>query len=96
MGPGHRSEVKQVLKCVAVQKCRDLIRILLLLTGISDLRLEREHQEKLILGVQHVVWIPVLPFSKQFVSRIGAYYEMSIPGLQNSLGPFSKETQVTV
>lgn len=36
MEPGHLFEVKQVLKCLAVQKCRDLIRILLRLTGISD------------------------------------------------------------
>lgn len=32
----HIAEVKQVLKCLAVQKCSDLIRILLHLTGISD------------------------------------------------------------
>lgn len=34
----HIAEVKQVLKCLAVQKCSDLIRVLLHLTGISDLQ----------------------------------------------------------
>lgn len=38
MGPRHISGVKQVLKCLAVQKCSDLIKILLRLTGISDFR----------------------------------------------------------
>lgn len=94
MEPRHISEVKQVLKCLAVQKCSDLIRILLRLTSISDFQArEREQQEKLILG--KCVWIPVcgrrksklsaLDFSKEVVSPIRAFCKMSIPGLQNSL-----------
>lgn len=51
MEPRHISEVKQVLKCLAIQKCDDLIRIWLRLTGISDFQAkEREQQEKLILS----------------------------------------------
>jgi len=34
--PRHIPEVKQVLKCLAVRKCGDFVRILLHLTGISD------------------------------------------------------------
>lgn len=40
--------------------------------------------------------IPAQPFSKGFVSHMRAFYEKSIPGLQNSLESSSKEKEVTV